>query len=89
MIAVRAPRRGAFLLIDCAAAQAADLAKRLGFYKLRAKVAIANESAGLAVAAFWGMSRRASPKALFTPTRAIRAWAGGRSCRARSRPRSA
>ena len=32
-------------LIDCAAAQAADLAKRLGFYKLRAKVAIADESA--------------------------------------------
>jgi folate-binding protein YgfZ len=40
--------------LDCAAAQAADLAKRLGFYKLRAKVAIADESAGRAVAAFWG-----------------------------------
>src|SRR5271157_5201138 len=32
---------GAAFLLDCAAAQAADLAKRLGFYKLRAKVAIA------------------------------------------------
>jgi tRNA-modifying protein YgfZ len=41
-------------LIDCTAAQAADLAKRLGFYKLRAKVAIANQSAERAVVAFWG-----------------------------------
>ncbi len=41
-------------LIDCTAAQAADLAKRLGFYKLRAKVAIADVSADHAVAAFWG-----------------------------------
>jgi folate-binding protein YgfZ len=41
-------------LIDCTAAQAADLAKRLGFYKLRAKVAITNQSADRAVAAFWG-----------------------------------
>src|SRR5271166_437309 len=40
--------------IDCTAAQAADLARRLGFYKLRAKVAIANESATRAVVAFWG-----------------------------------
>ena len=41
-------------LLDCAASQAADLAKRLGFYKLRAKVLIADESAGRAVVAFWG-----------------------------------
>ena len=41
-------------LIDCAAAQSADLAKRLGFYRLRAKVAIANVSADRAIAAFWG-----------------------------------
>jgi hypothetical protein len=41
-------------LIDCAAAQAADLARRLGFYKLRAKVAIADVSADRAVAASWG-----------------------------------
>lgn len=39
------------LLIDCNAAQAADLAKRLGFYKLRADVRISDESANLAVAA--------------------------------------
>ena len=41
-------------LLDCSAAQAADLAKRLGFYKLRAKVAVANDSGDRAVAAFWG-----------------------------------
>ncbi|MGH6798070.1 MAG: YgfZ/GcvT domain-containing protein [Roseiarcus sp.] len=55
MIAVRAPGgEEPSYLIDCAAAQAADLARRLGFYKLRAKVAIADESAGRAVVAFWG-----------------------------------
>jgi folate-binding protein YgfZ len=54
MIVVRAPGEEPSYLIDCAAAQAADLAKRLGFYKLRAKVAIANESASRAVASFWG-----------------------------------
>jgi tRNA-modifying protein YgfZ len=55
MIVVRAPDAdGAAYLLDCSAAQAADLAKRLGFYKLRAKVAVANESAGRAVVAFWG-----------------------------------
>ena len=41
-------------LIDCAAVQAADLAKRLGFYKLRAKILIADQSAERAVAAYWG-----------------------------------
>ena len=55
MIVVRAPDAdGPVFLIDCGSAQAADLAKRLGFYKLRAKVAIADESASRAVAAFWG-----------------------------------
>ena len=41
-------------IIDCTGAQAADLTKRLGFYKLRAKVAVADLSADRAVAAFWG-----------------------------------
>jgi tRNA-modifying protein YgfZ len=45
---------GAAFLIDCPAAQTADLAKRLGFYRLRAKVTITDESAGFAVAAIWG-----------------------------------
>ena len=54
MIAVRAPGEEPSYLIECSAAQAADLAKRLGFYKLRAKVAVADVSADRAVAAFWG-----------------------------------
>ena len=55
MIAVRAqPAMSRPILLDCAAAQAADLAKRLGFYKLRAKVAIADVNADRAVVAFWG-----------------------------------
>jgi folate-binding protein YgfZ len=55
MIVVRAAAEtGAAFLVDCSASQAADLAKRLGFYKLRAKVAIADESARLGVVAFWG-----------------------------------
>ncbi len=55
MIVVRAPDAdGAAYLLDCAAAQAPELARRLGFYKLRAKVTIADISAESAVAAFWG-----------------------------------
>jgi folate-binding protein YgfZ len=54
MIVVRAPGEEPSYLIDCTAAQAADLAKRLGFYKLRAKVAIADVSADRAVVALWG-----------------------------------
>lgn len=55
MIVARAPGgEEASYLVDCAAAQAADLAKRLGFYKLRAKVMVADVSADRAVVAFWG-----------------------------------
>jgi folate-binding protein YgfZ len=55
MIVVRAPGvEEPSYLIDCAAVQAAGLTKRLGFYKLRAKVAIADQSAERAVVAFWG-----------------------------------
>ncbi len=55
MIVVRAPGgEDPSYLLDCAATRAADLAKRLSFYKLRAKVAIADESADRAVVAFWG-----------------------------------
>jgi tRNA-modifying protein YgfZ len=54
MIVVRAPGEQPAYLIDCTAAQGADLAKRLGFYKLRAKVTVADVSADRAVAAFWG-----------------------------------
>ena len=43
---------GDALLMDCNGAQTADLAKRLGFYKLRADVRVSDESAALSVAAF-------------------------------------
>lgn len=40
--------------LDCAKEQADELAKRLTFHKLRAKIAIENLSDRLGVAAFWG-----------------------------------
>src|ERR1700733_9326129 len=55
MIVVRAPDAGgAAFLLDCTAWQAADLARRLGVYRLRAKVAGADVRAPRALAAFWG-----------------------------------
>jgi len=45
---------GAAFALDCAASQAADLAKRLSFYKLRAKVTISDESGDHGVVAYWG-----------------------------------
>jgi tRNA-modifying protein YgfZ len=54
-LALRVPAEtGTAFLIDGPAAQLGELAKRLGFYRLRAKVAISDESADLAVVAFWG-----------------------------------
>ncbi|HLW91751.1 MAG TPA: folate-binding protein [Roseiarcus sp.] len=44
---------GPVFLIDCPASATADLAKRLGFYRLRAKVTIADASADYRIAAFW------------------------------------
>jgi folate-binding protein YgfZ len=41
-------------LVDCRADALADLVKRLNFYKLRAKVEIAEESGARAVVALWG-----------------------------------
>ena len=52
--AFKAPGEPAAFLIDCPAGLAADLAKRLAMYKLRAKVAITDESAALGVVAEWG-----------------------------------
>jgi tRNA-modifying protein YgfZ len=40
-------------LVDCPADQAADLARRFGFYRLRAKATIEDLSADLGVAAIW------------------------------------
>ncbi len=45
---------GNAVLLDCPASAAADLLKRLGFYKLRAKIALADVSAKWRVAASWG-----------------------------------
>ena len=65
MIVVRVPEdAGSGFLVDCAAVQAAELAKRLGFYKLRAKVAISDESAALGVVALWGETQDV-PKGAF------------------------
>jgi folate-binding Fe-S cluster repair protein YgfZ len=44
---------GERFLLDCAAARSEELAKRLGFYRLRAKVNIAPQP-DMAVAASWG-----------------------------------
>jgi folate-binding protein YgfZ len=53
MIIVAIEEAGArAFLIDCAREQAADLTKRLTFYKLRAKVAIENRSDQIAVLAY-------------------------------------
>ncbi len=41
-------------LLDCGRDQIQDLLKKLSFHKLRAKIAIEDESARLAVAALWG-----------------------------------
>jgi folate-binding protein YgfZ len=43
-------------LLDCAKAQAPDLAKRLGFYKLRAKVTVEDVSSKYGVLVGWGDS---------------------------------
>ncbi len=65
MLVVRAPAgTGWAFLIDCAAGQAADLARRLGFYKLRAKVSVADASAELAIVASWGEAPDAAPGAV-------------------------
>jgi tRNA-modifying protein YgfZ len=47
------PEAGGGFFFDVARASATDLAKRLGFYKLRAKVAVADASDAFAVIAGW------------------------------------
>ncbi len=62
MLVVRAPAEtGAAFLLDCAAVQAVDLTRRLGFYKLRARVSIADASSALAVVAYWGEEPDGAP----------------------------
>ena len=55
--------RGETILLDCPAAAAADLLKRLTFYKLRAKITLADVSDGWRVAAAWGEGAEALLKA--------------------------
>ncbi len=61
-------RPGAFW-IDCRREQAAELARRLAMFKLRAKVVIADESAERAVAAHWGDSPTDAPGLVFRDPR--------------------
>ena len=49
---------GGGFLIDAPRALAADLAKKLAFYRLRAKVAVEDQSDQLGVTAFWGKDDR-------------------------------
>jgi tRNA-modifying protein YgfZ len=66
MLVAPAPAEpSAVYLLDCAASQAGDLAKRLGFYKLRAKVAVADQSADHGVVAFWGGEPENAPGGVF------------------------
>jgi folate-binding protein YgfZ len=53
-LVLSAPGAPPAFLLDCPEALAADLAKRLSIYKLRAKVAISDVSAGFGVVADWG-----------------------------------
>jgi folate-binding protein YgfZ len=63
-------REGEGYLLDTAAANAAALAQRLGFYKLRAKVTVADASSDEAVIAFWGGEPPATlPGVAFTDPR--------------------
>ncbi len=48
---------------DCAKEQAADLAKRINFHKMRAKITVEDVSDTLGVAAFWGEACRKAPRA--------------------------
>jgi folate-binding protein YgfZ len=54
---------GKTMLIDCAVASANALRQRLGFYKLRADVAIEDAPSGSRVAAIWGDGAGARAKA--------------------------
>ncbi len=54
---------GEAILLDCPAAAAADLLKRLTFYKLRAKITLTDVSAKWRIAAAWGEEAEALLKA--------------------------
>jgi len=62
---------GGGFLIDCARALAQALADKLGFYKLRAKVAIENLSDSLGVLAAWDGDPAVTPDLAFADPRSI------------------
>jgi folate-binding protein YgfZ len=64
-LVVRAPAAADAFLLDCPAALAGDLVKRLAVYKLRAKVDIADESADHGVIAFWSDEPENAPGGAF------------------------
>ncbi|MGD1037124.1 MAG: folate-binding protein [Roseiarcus sp.] len=65
-LVVRAPAdAGAAFLVDCAAAQAGDLVRRLGFYRLRARIALADESADHGIIAYWNAEPENAPGGVF------------------------
>ncbi|MGB3445652.1 MAG: folate-binding protein [Xanthobacteraceae bacterium] len=61
---------GGGLLIDCPRALAQPLATKLGFYKLRAKVAVENLSDSFSVLAVWGGEPAVKPDLCFADPRA-------------------
>jgi folate-binding protein YgfZ len=66
---------GGGFLIDCPRALAQGLAAKLGFYKLRAKVAVENLSDGLGVLAAWDGDPAAKPDLAFAdPRNAALGW---------------
>src|SRR4051794_16803097 len=60
---------GGGFLIDCPRALAQGLADKLGFYKLRAKVAVENLSSGLGVVAAWDGDPAVKPDLAFADPR--------------------
>jgi tRNA-modifying protein YgfZ len=61
--------QGGGILIDCPRALAGELAKKLGFYKLRAKVTVENLSDRRGVIAAWGGDLATRPEACFADPR--------------------
>ena len=64
-LVVRAPVATGEFLLDCPAALAGDLAKRLSLYRLRAKIAIVDESADHEIIAYWRGEPENAPGGVF------------------------
>ncbi len=64
-LVVRAPVAADEFLLDCPAALAGDLAKRLAIYKLRAKVVVVDESADHGIIAYWQGEPENAPAGIF------------------------